>query len=65
MKKILVFVILSLFSLNTASADSFNQITFQGMKIGESLLKYIDEATIKATNNPKYKKINILLRRLI
>ena len=56
MKNILFFVMLSLFSLNTASADSFNQITFQGMKIGESLLKYIDEATIKATNNPKYKK---------
>ena len=45
----------SLFSFNTVSADGFNQITLQGMKIGESFIKYVDEATIKGTNNPKYK----------
>ena len=46
---------LSLFCFNTVSADSFNQITLQGMKIGESFLKYVDEKTIKDFNNPKYK----------
>ena len=52
MKKILIFI---LFWFNTAYADNFNQLMLQGMKIGESFLKYVDEATIKGTNNPKYK----------
>ncbi|MBD1150252.1 hypothetical protein IDH12_02540 [Pelagibacterales bacterium SAG-MED29] len=55
MKKVVIFIMVSLFSFNTASADSFNLITLQGMKIGESFIKYVDEATIKGTNNPKYK----------
>ena len=55
MNKVLIFIIVSLLSFNTGNADSFNQITLQGMKIGESFLKYVDEKTIKDFNNPKYK----------
>ena len=55
MKKILSFIMLSLFCFNTASADSFNQLILEGMKIGEKFTTYVDEATIKATNMENFK----------
>ena len=54
-KKFLQIVVLSLFCFNTVSADSFNQLILEGMKIGENFTKYVDEPTIKATNMENFK----------
>jgi len=55
MKKLFNFIIAIFFFFNTAYAGNFNQLILEGMKIGENLTKYSDEATIKASNMPKYK----------
>ena len=55
MKKIFNFIIISFFSFTTVSADSFNQLILEGMKIGENFTKYVDEPTIKATNMENFK----------
>jgi len=55
MKKILNFIIISFFSFTTVSADSFNQLILEGMKVGENLTKYADVAIIKANKMESYK----------
>ena len=55
MKKIFYFIIISFFSFTTVSADSFNQLILEGMKIGENFTKHVDEPTIKATNMENFK----------
>tara|TARA_B110000285_G_C14853331_1_gene481009 strand:- start:4 stop:351 length:348 start_codon:yes stop_codon:yes gene_type:complete len=55
MKKIFYFIIISFFSFTTVSADSFNQLILEGMKVGENLTKYADVAIIKANKMESYK----------
>ena len=56
MKKLFLYVFLSLLWCSNAFADDFNKLILEKIKIGDSLLNYANEEDIKNSIMPKYKK---------
>ena len=55
MKKILLILVLGLVLVSNAFAKDINQFEMKGIKFGDKLLNYADEALIKDTNVYNYK----------